>query len=233
LGGKEAKIRLSWAVFVLAGLVACSALRLRFLRVPAALFFAFFGFGNTRATQHTAAAIGKVVEDYLTVASRIAPRASVVRLRYSAPDLPARYGYEGIGRDPVFHLDALAAAANRCLDLTDYEALNRIFPVIYKSEIDPGQLAVLWGFEGAESEAGKELRWIADNFPVPIDFVLVAGEIDSPDAVRMGMPNLIAFLDSTMRLVGTSPGAAVRLYERRCGVTRANPARVEGRACAH
>jgi len=233
LGGGEAKIRFSWAVFVLAGLVACSASRLRYLHVPMAIFFACFTWANTVATVRTAAAVNHVAEDYLTVARRIAPGSSFVRLRYPTPELAAQYGYVGIGRDPVFHLDALAAADGRCLDLSDYEALSRVFPVVFKSYIDSGQLSGLWSFEGPDADSDKTLQWINNNFPVPADFVLVVGDIRSPDAVRMGMPHIIDYLESTMRPVASSPGRTFRLYERRCGASSDDPERTAGRACAH
>lgn len=233
LGGGEAKIRFSWAVFVLAGLVACSASRLRYLHVPMAIFFACFAWANTVATVRTAATVSNVAGDYLTVARRIAPGSSFVRLRYPTPELAAQYGYEGMGRDPVFHLDALVAADGRCLDLSDYEALSRVFPVVFKSYIDPGQLSGLWSFEGPDPDSDKTLQWIDNNFPVPADFVLVVGDIRSSDAVRMGMPHIIDYLESTMRPVVSSPGRTFRLYERRCGASSDDPERTTGRACAH
>ena len=232
-GGSEAKIRFSWAVFVLAGLVACSASRLRFLHLPMAVFFACFAWANTTATLRTAAAVSNVVEDYLKVARHIAPGSSFVRLRYPAPGLAAHYGYEGIGRDPVFHLDALVAADGHSLDLGDYEALDdRIFPVVFKSYVDRMQLSGLWSFEGPDPDSDKTLQWIEYSFPVPADFVLVVGDIRSPDSVRMGMPRIIDYLDSTMRPVASSPGRTFRLYQRRCGAPIDDPDRATGHPCA-
>jgi hypothetical protein len=232
LGGSEAKIRFSWAVFVLAGLVACSASRLRFLHVPMAIFFTWFGWANTMATERTAAAISNVAGDYLAVASGVAAGSSLVRLRYPTPQLAAQYGYQGSGRDPVFHLDALVAAGGHCLDLSDYEALGRIFPVVFKDYLNAGQLSGLWSFEGPDPDSDKTLRWINDSFPVPADFVLVVGDVHSPDAVRMGMPHMIDYLDSSMHPVASSPGLTFRLWERRCEAPAENPERTAGRACA-
>jgi len=231
-GGNEAKIRFSWAVFVLAGLVAYSASRLRLLHVPFAIFFAWFGCLNTIATGRTASSASNVAGNYLAVARRIAPGSSLVRLHYPTPELPAQYGYAGSGRDPVFHLDALVAARGRCLDLSDYEALSRVFPVVFKSYVDPGHLSVLWSFEGPDPDSDQALRWIDSDFPVPVDFVLVVGDIHSPEAAPMGMPKMIDYLDSTRRLLAASPDRVFRLYERRCEAAGANSERTAGRACA-
>lgn len=204
LGGSEAKIRFSWAFFILAGLVACSASRLRLLRVPVALLFVCFGCINSIATQRTAESISHAAKDYLDVAGRIAPHASLVRLRYHTPQLPAAYGFEGSGRDPLFHLDALAAAQRHALDLSDYEAISTAFPVVYKSDVDAGMQSGLWSFEGPDQEAGNILRWLDANFTVPIDYVMVVGDPPSP----------LDYLDSTMKLVAISPNRAFRLYRR-------------------
>jgi hypothetical protein len=230
-GGSEAKIRFSWAVFVLAGLVACSASRLRYLHVPLAIFFAWFGWSNALATQRTASAISHVAADYMAVAGRIAPGSSLVRLRYPTPQLAAQYGYEGAGKDPVFHLDALTAAAGRSLDLSDYEALSRMFPVVFKSYVDAGQLSGLWSFEGPDPDSDKTLDWINGNFPMPADFVLVVGDVQAAEAQRMGMPHMIGYLDSTMSQVASSPHGLFRLYERRCDAPRQSAERAPRRAC--
>jgi len=231
LGGNEAKIRFSWVFFVLAGLVACSASRLRVLRVPVAIFFAWFVCTNSIATQRTAAAVSGLVGEYLAVAGGIAPAASFVRLRYPVPELPERYHYAGSGRDPVFHLDALVAARQRSLDLSDYEALSLVFPVVYKSYIEPAQLSGLWSFEGPDPDSPNTLRWIDDSFPVPVDFVMVIGDIDAAQAVRMGMPQMIDYLASAMRTVAASPDRLFRLYERRCTASSADPERTAGPVC--
>lgn len=230
--GTEAKIRFSWICFILAGLVACSASRLRLLHVPIAIVFTWFVFANTAATQRTAERVSDLVETYSAVAGRIPPRASFVRLRYPSPELAERYSYAGAGRDPVFHLDALMAARSYSLDLSDYEALTKIFPLVYKSYLEPGQLSGLWSFEGPDPDSPKTISWIDENFPVPIDFVLVVGDADSEAGARMGMPQMIEYLDSKMRRVVATRSHWLRLYERSCTASDTAPERTAGRPCA-
>jgi len=203
LSGNEAKIRFSWTVFVVAGLVACSAERLRYVRVPVAILFAWFGFTNALATQHTAASVSNLARDYLTVTERMEPGSAFVRLRYPAPQVAGLYGYEGSGRDMAFHLDALAAARRHCVDLTDYEALNLVFPVIFKGSIEAGWQSSLWSFEGPDASAVEMLRWLDGNLPVRIRYVITVGDAD---------PNMKRHLESTMRLVALSPGGVFRMY---------------------
>jgi hypothetical protein len=233
LGGSEAKIRFAWTVFIPAGLVAITASRLGWLRVPAAIFFGCFVCANTVATQRTAEAVSHAVKDYVDMAGQIAPGASLVRLRYPTPQIAAAYGFEGIGRDPLFHLEALLAAEKRALDLSDYEAISAAFPVVYKSSVDPGQLSGLWSFEGPDPDAPTTLHWIDENFPVPIDYVIVVGDTHSPEAARMGMSQTLGYLNGAMQLVAVSSNQAFRLYERRCALGGEPADRAAGRACAH
>lgn len=133
-GGSTVTIRFAWAVFILGAPLAASVYRLRFVRVPLALAVSVLLAGNLVATANAGRLLSHSVDSYLTTVSRIPKGATVVRLLYPAPDAPSLYGYQGIARDPFFHLDAFAAARQRDLDLTDYEPLTRLFPVAHKGE---------------------------------------------------------------------------------------------------
>jgi len=211
-GGMYAKFRLSWAFFILAGLIACSASRLRPIRPLVAILLAWFMVPNTLATQRIQQAMSNLAQDYLAIVSRIDPRSTLVRLRFPAPELPRKYGYDNTARDPAFHLEALEAARKQSIDYTDYEAPSHIFPVVYKTYVDRGQQAVLWGLEGPGQDAAKQVHWLGETLPKPIDYVLVTGDIDSPGAIEAKMATTIADLDSTMRPVAISPGRIFRLY---------------------
>lgn len=230
-GGAEAKIRFSWIFFVLAGLVACSASRLRYLRVPAAIFVAALVYSNTVQTQRTAEAVSGVLADYLSVAGRIVPHSSLVRLRYATPLLADRYHYAQIGRDPVFHADAFAAARTHSVDLSDYEALSEVFPLVFKDSVTRREELGLWGFEGPDPGSPAILRRLAESLPEPIDFVLFVGDAHTPQAERAGVASMLAYLNSAMRLVASSRDSVFRLYERRCEVVTGPPERFAGRAC--
>jgi hypothetical protein len=212
--GSLVKIRLSWGVFLLGGLLACSVMRLRPMRVATAIWVACFLAGNAVNTAVIAKGISNAATDYLSVANLIPAGSTFVRLRYPTPHVPEQYGYEGIGRDPLSHLAGLAAARRGLVDLSDYEAVTKIFPVVFKKAIDPGWQSSLWAMEGPDSGAAESFAWVNRNLPKPIDFVLVIGDQNSPEAVRSGMAKMLGYLDSNMRLVATSPDRLFRLYRR-------------------
>src|SRR5581483_748875 len=113
-----------------------------------------------------------------------------------------RFGYAGMGVDPFFHLDAWVAAQQRSIDLSDYEAITGLFPVVYKKTVNPALQSTLWAMEGPEEISGKVMEWLNANFPARIRYVVVVGDISSPEAQKMGMPRMLAYLDSGMCRVG-------------------------------
>jgi hypothetical protein len=151
----------------------------------------------------------------MVAASAIPSGASFVRLRYASPSLPDRLGYAGVGRDPLFHLDASAAVQKQAIDLSDYEPLNPIFPVVYKkTAVDAGQQAGLWAFEGPDPGSLGSLIWLDGGLPQPIGYVLVLGEPAAPDSIRAGMPAMLRYLNANLTPVAESLGGALRLYRR-------------------
>jgi hypothetical protein len=210
--GSLVKIRLAWGVFMLGGLLACSVMRLRPMRVATAVWVACFLTGNAVNSAAITRGISNAAADYLAVANLIPPKSTFVRLRYPTPHVPEQFGYEGIGRDPLSHLAGLAASRRRLVDLSDYEPPSKIFPVVFKNAIDPGWQSSLWAMEGPDSGSVESFVWVNRNLPAPIDFVLLIGDQNSPEAVRIGMPKMLDYLDSNMRLVATSPDRLFRLY---------------------
>ncbi|HXS94304.1 MAG TPA: hypothetical protein VN736_06845 [Candidatus Limnocylindrales bacterium] len=208
LNGADAKIRFGWAFFVVAGLVAMSAARLSWARIPVALLFTWCVWVNTVATQQTAAAVSNALGDYLAVANQIPEGATFVRFRFPTPQLQERYNIVSIGRDPIFHLDAIVAAKRGAIDLSDYEAIVGIFPLLYKRSLNRDYLSTLWGFEGPDPAVQKSFDWVSENFPARIDYALLVGDTDASRA--MG-----SHLEATMQLAADSPSHWFRLYRRR------------------
>ncbi len=211
LGGKEAKIRFVWGVFILGGLLVAASPRLRPLRLPLDIYIFVLLIANLTSTLQTLWNYDDAVEDYLA-AIPVIPRGShIVRVRYPTPDVPERYRYQDIGRDPLFHLDSYIAVQCRCLDLTDYQAPNKIFPVVFNRSITEVQAAALWSFEWPGPDMDQVLAGLESSLPVAIDYVIVLADPSSPGAAA-----LFARLDSEMRRVGTSAGKPfVRVYQRR------------------
>ena len=212
MGGAIIKVRFAWGVFLLGGLLASSARALRRFQLPMAVYIGGFLIGNLVVTSQTLSDSSDLIGDYLAGAGQPRRAASIIRFRYSTPDLPARYAIEGIGRDPLFHLDALIAARCRCIDLSDYEALTETFPVVFRSNVDRGLQLALWGMEGPGENASEQYDWLRGRLPVPIDYVIVVADGSSP---RAGRDKLIANLTSGMRVVSHPvKGAFVEAYQR-------------------
>lgn len=215
LGGTEAKIRFSWAFFVVAGLVTTLASRLRWLRLPMAIFIGWLVWVNAGATRRTTQAVSRAASDYLAIAGQIPPGASFVRVQYPIPRLAARFDFEGIGRQPLYHLNAQVAAEKGAIDIGDYEAASRMFPVVYKPYVDRGEQSVAWSFEGPDENAVKELKWIEENFPAPVQWILLTGDEASPEARQKNMGAMLEYLNRTRRLAAQSADGWFRLYRTR------------------
>ena len=215
LGGSLVKIRFSWAIFVLGGILAWSAARLRHLRTPAAVLVAVLVAANLQATTPSARALSDAASDYLAAVRAIPPHARFVRLHYATPDAPARFGYEGLGVDPLFHLDGMVAAERAGIDLSDYEPICKVFPVVYKNSVAPVFQSNFWAMEGPGEYMVGVLKWLDENFPVRIDYYIVVGQPAAAQSADMGMGPMLAYLDSNMCLVGSSPSGMTRVYGRR------------------
>jgi hypothetical protein len=215
LGGGEAKIRFSWGVLLWGAILVGSGRRFRLMQVPLAVYFSAFLVGNLFSTENALKATNRAVEDYLSLASHIKPGATLVRLRYPTPDLPRQYGFEDIGRDPLFHVDAFIAARCKCIDLSDYQAPNLIFPVVFRPSVNRTQQYGLWGLQSPGPTASESFAWLSTSLPVRLDYVIVLADDDVRKASDPDYVKLLAKLNENMRLVATSrSNPFVRLYER-------------------
>ncbi len=208
-GGSEAKLRFAWAAFLLGGLLPGSIARWQYLRTPFALCLFPLLIASLTVCAQALQATSRAVDDYLSAADQIPTGSRFLRLYFPTRDVPARYGFEGIGRDPLFHLDAYVAARRGCVDLTDYQqlGLGPIFPVIVKPDIDETHRAVLWGMEGPDDDAGPTVRWLRYSLPRPIDYNILVGSSAIP-------PSLLEELNRDMTLLSISPNGFVRVFRR-------------------
>ena len=81
-------------------------------------------------------------------------------------------------------VDALIAARCRCIDLSDYEALSEIFPIVFRANVERGPQFALWGLEGPGADVSEQLDWLRAKLPVPIDYVVVLADASSPATGR-------------------------------------------------
>jgi hypothetical protein len=212
-GGSVVKVRFAWAVFMLGVPFAASVSRLRWLDVPVALFVSWFLIQNLIATRTESLRLNDAVAPYLATTSQIPTNASLLRLFYQAPNAPALYGYDPANRFPFIHLDSFVAAAGYNINVTDYESPTELFPLVFKKNARDFRYQ-LWGFEGPGPGDEKTLSWVVDNFPKPLDFILIFGDESSDIAKQQGMPRMAAWLNANMQLVSTSSDGLLRVFRR-------------------
>jgi hypothetical protein len=212
LGGTQVKVRFAWIVFLLGGLLVSSLARLQPLKTPIAIFVSACLTFNLASTAQSVAEYSQAVDDYLSALTAIRPGSTIIRLRYPTPDLPDRYGFHDIGRDPLFHLDAYAAARLGCLDLSDYQAPSADFPVIFKSKVDHEKQFKLLRLENPSPDETADLDSIRHDLPLPIDYAIVVADESSPAGP---VASTTAGLGAGMRLIAQSPAPPfVRVYQR-------------------
>jgi hypothetical protein len=214
LGGTQVKVRFSWIVFILGCLLVSSVARLQPLRTPLAIFVSACLVFNLTWTTQRVAAYSKTVEDYLSTLAAIRPGSTIVRFRYPTPDVPERYAYHSIGRDPLVHVDSYAAARIDCIDICDYQAPTTLFPIMFKSKLPHDQQFTLLEFEHPGDDASAKLDGLRRDLPMPIDYVIVVA--DQYSQADSGLSKVMASLDSGMQLIAQSPAPPfVRVYQRK------------------
>lgn len=196
MGGGEVKVRFAWAMCLLAGLLACSIRRWQAWQVPLSLYVTVLLTINLLTVMHVNARASRLVEAYLAAADIIPPISRFVRLRYPAPETLTRYRLNGAPVDPLLHADALLAARRRHLDLTDYEALSRQFPLRYRPPLSDAEQWRLWILELADQSTADWLRSLDQSTPLPIDYALAVGDAPTPDT--------LALLEARAHLVHTA-----------------------------
>jgi hypothetical protein len=212
LGGTQVKVRFAWIVFLLGGLLVSSVARLQPLKTPIAIFVSACLAFNLASTAHSVATHSKAVADYLSTLTGIRPGSTIIRLRYPTPDLAERYRFHEIGRDPLFHLDAYAAARLGYIDLSDYQAPSADFPVIFNSTLDHEKQFELLRLQNPSPDESADLDSIRHDLPLPIDYAIVVADESSPTAP---VARAVASLDAGMRLIAQSPTPPfVRVYQR-------------------
>ena len=212
LGGNQVRVRFVWVVFILGGLLVATVARLQPLRTPIAIFVAACLTFNLVSTARTVSAYSRAVEDYLATLAAIRPGSNVIRLRFPTPDVPERYGYLQIGRDPLFHMDAYGAATGRYIDLSDYQPPTTDFPVIFNSTLDHEQQFNLLSLEHPSQDETANLDAIRHQLPISIDYAIVVADASSS---AEGVAKVAAELDSGMQLIAQSPAPSfVRVYRR-------------------
>jgi hypothetical protein len=211
-GGGGAKMRFSWGFFLIGSLLASSCRAIRYVASGCAIYVFAMLLPNLIVTTQTLSDTGKAVEEYLS-ATTVIPRGSrFIRIGFPIPSVPKRYGLEGIGREPLLHADAFVAARCVCVDLSDYQAASKVFPVDFKPAITETLRYNLWGLERQlpGNTMGQMLPWLRDSLPAPVDYVILVGDESAAGDPEFG--KVLANLNAGMRLASSSQ--FVRVYQR-------------------
>jgi len=125
------------------------------------------------------------------------------------------FGLQDVVLNPLYHADALIAAHNKLVDLSDYQAGRELFPVHFSNRIPDDLRYPLWMLEGGPTDITPFLRKVLNECPIPIDYVVVVG--DRPPADRSADFNAtMRELDSRMDLFAADPtNAFIQVYRRR------------------
>lgn len=212
-GGGGIKIRLAWAVFLFGCPVAVSGARMRALRTPVSLYIACFLAGSLIVTAHIVRRVGVAAEVYASALERIPEGSTLVREAYGAQSARERYGFDDIAFDPLIHADAWMASRRGLIDLTDYQALMRVFPITLTKEFTGTQQNLLYQMEGGESNGFRPLPGVLEDLPVRPEYVVLVGDEGSEAVRRSDFAKTRAWLDANwVQVSGTD---FVRVYRRR------------------
>ena len=175
-GGSVVKTRFAWAVFLLGGLVLCSAQKFRMIRVTAAFLVGLSLLAQLTVVARQARTSSDAVAEYLAATDPLPEGAHFVRMNFAAPMAMARLSIDHLAFNPLLHLASLGAVRRHAVDLSDYQSATGTFSVQLKPSIDPGKQATLWAFESAGADAWISLEWLRKNMPVAIDYVLLVDD---------------------------------------------------------
>ena len=161
------------------------------------------------------ASVSSAIDAYAAAVARIPAGSTLVRVLFPRERARARFGFQDVVLDPLYHADALVAAQRRLVDLSDYQAGRDLFPVHFCNRMPDDLRHPLWMLEGGHTDTAPVLRKVLNECPIPIDYVVLVG--DRPPADRAPDFNAtVGVLDSRMDLFAAdSTDAFVRVYRRK------------------
>jgi hypothetical protein len=215
-GADALQPRLAWGVFILGCASASTVDRLRPLRTPVSVFVACLVAGTLATAQRrNTGSVSSAIDAYAAAMARIPAGSTLVRVLFPTDRARARFGFQAVTFDPLYHVDALVAAQRKLVDLSDYQAGRDLFPVHFSNRMPKDLRHPLWMLEGGPTDTAPVLRKVLNECPIPIDYVVLVG--DRPPADRA--PDFIATLgelESRMDLFAAdSTNAFVRVYRRK------------------
>jgi hypothetical protein len=215
-GADALKPRLAWGVFILGCAAASTVGRLRPLRTPMSVFVACMVAGTLATAQRrNTASVSSAIDAYMAAMASIPARSTLVRVLFPTDRARARFGFQDVALNPLYHADALVSAQHKLIDLSDYQAGRELFPVHFSNRMPDDLRHPLWMLEGGPTDIAPVLRRVLNECPIPIDYVVVVG--DRPPADRASDFNAtLRELESKMDLFAAdSTNTFVQVYRRK------------------
>jgi hypothetical protein len=214
-GGDEIKIRFAWAIFVLGCLVALTVDRLRPIHTPLAIYVAaFLSFSVWSTWRTNVVGASRAIQLYSAALERVPAGSKFIRVHMPTEATRQRFGFERAALDPLFHVDSLMAVRRKLVALSDYQAMSKLFPVSFRSEIPVEKQSQLWDLEGTGTTTEASLKELLKDFPVKIDYVVLLGDGTPPERTAE-FQSIESYLSSTSQLAWTDPSKSfVRVYKR-------------------
>jgi hypothetical protein len=212
-GGGEIKARMAWAVFLFGCPVAASGARLRALRTPVSIYIACFVAANLVFTARLVHKVGAAADVYASELEHIPEGSTLLKVQYGMQATRDRLEYDDIADEPLFHADAWMAARRRLVDLTDYQALSRVFPITLRKEFSGALQNSMRSLEDGATAGFEPLPKILAELPAHADYVVLVGDEGSDAVRRSDFAKTREWLDANLEPVST--GDFVRVYRRR------------------
>jgi hypothetical protein len=211
LGGGVIKIRFAWAVYMFAVIVAASAVRRPVIAAVMTVYVAVFAAANLANVSRDNVRAASVAITQLASVLQTIPRDAVfVRVNYPHFSTRQRFDFDDIVVEPFMHFDAWAGAKQRAIDLSDYQAATRVFPVVLADRLQRWGTA-LWSLEGGRDATAQQITRILTDVPVRLDYVVVIGDYNRADRAAV-----LSWASEHMQLVATDPGSSfVWVFKRR------------------
>jgi hypothetical protein len=86
---------------------------------------------------------------------------------------------------PLLHTDSGVAADRGYIELSNYEAAARIFPIVFQPRFSPADQWLLWTLDSSENDGSQRLKRLRETLPTHVDYYVLLGEQSVPDVSRV------------------------------------------------
>jgi len=212
--------RMGWMILVFSIVAVSAQVRSRVVFSVLGLFLVPFVGAHLTLSALGARSANRARAHYFSLEQMIRPGATLLRLNYPADQFEKKYELPSLSYDPLLHAANAVALRRRCLSWSNYEAVSKAFPVVYRS-LSAADKNLLGALQDRDEEKAERLKSFLARFRT--DYVLVYGELPEPgtsaEANQESADDFRAALETLSRdydLAAISADAPVlRLYQKR------------------